>query len=417
MNSFLTVFRFTYKDALRKKSFKVSTAIILVLILAACIVARFLGDTDSTADSGVDSGAGVVTVSSGSIDYIDDAKLIANGADALRAYGYFVTETALADIAKAEANVKESGSAIVKVDSANGAPSITVMVDDFMSGYDAGVISDCLSAAYARDMLTEMGFAPEQIAVAQTKLNYSTEALGELDLTGYIMGIVVSMLMFFCVYFYGIGVANSVSTEKTSRVMETLVVSAKPRSILAGKCVAMGLAGLTQMAALVLFGVACVNLILPSGLELFGMELSFAGFSFVKILAVALYFLMGYALYAMMNAVCGASVSRIEDVSSAMMPVAMLALVSFYVGYISTALGGGGTAIETIAKYVPLCSPFSMPSLIINNTVSASEVAVSLGILFVTIALVSVFAARLYEASVLHYGKRLKLKDMLKMKP
>ncbi len=413
MSSFLTVFKFTYKDALRKKSFKVSTIIILFIILAACITVRLLADDASeTSDAPIEAAS-----ISGTIDYIDEGSLIANGADALRAFGYNVNAVPLSELDASKAKAKDGSCAVVKVDEVDGKPFITLSVENFMSSYDPIIISECLSKVYSESLLRDIGFTPEQIALSQTQLGYASEALGELNITGYVAGIVVSVLMFFCVYFYGVGVANSVSTEKTSRVMETLVVSAKPRSILAGKCVAMGLAGLTQMAALLLFGVVCVKLLVPSGITLFGMELSLAGLSFAKIVAMALYFLLGYALYAMMNAVCGASVSRIEDVNSAMMPVSMISLASFYVGYISTALGGSSTVMETISKYVPLCSPFGMPSLIINNTVSMSEVAISLAILLVTIVLVSILAARLYEAGVLHYGKRLKIKDMLKMKP
>lgn len=413
MSSFLTVFKFTYKDALRKKSFKVSTIIILFIILAACITVRLLADDASeTSDAPIEAAS-----ISGTIDYIDEGSLIENGADALRAFGYNVNAVPLSELDASKAKAKDGSCAVVKVDEVDGKPFITLSVENFMSSYDPIIISECLSKVYSESLLRDMGFTPEQIALSQTQLGYASEALGELNITGYVAGILVSLLMFFCVYFYGVGVANSVSTEKTSRVMETLVVSAKPRSILAGKCVAMGLAGLTQMAGLLLFGIVCVKLLVPSGITLFGMELSLAGLSFAKIVAMALYFLLGYALYAMMNAVCGASVSRIEDVNSAMMPVSMISLASFYVGYISTALGGSSTVMETISKYVPLCSPFGMPSLIINNTVSMSEVAISLAILLVTIVLVSILAARLYEAGVLHYGKRLKIKDMLKMKP
>ena len=56
------------------------------------------------------------------------------------------------------------------------------------------------------------------------------------------------LLMFFAVYYYGYGVAMSVASEKTTRVMETLVVSAKPSRILLGKCIAMGVLGLIQLS-------------------------------------------------------------------------------------------------------------------------------------------------------------------------
>ena len=80
---------------------------------------------------------------------------------------------------------------------------------------------------------------PKPIPVLSTDISYTTVPAGKMDVTGYSLGIVLTLLMFFAVYFYGYGVAMSVASEKTSRVMETLVVSAKPSRIF-GKCVAMG---------------------------------------------------------------------------------------------------------------------------------------------------------------------------------
>ena len=63
---------------------------------------------------------------------------------------------------------------------------------------------------------------------------------GQMDLSGYALGLILTVLMFFAIYYYGYGVSMSVATEKASRVMETLVVSAKPSRLLIGKCLAMG---------------------------------------------------------------------------------------------------------------------------------------------------------------------------------
>mgnify|MGYP000494293366 CR=1 FL=1 len=64
-----------------------------------------------------------------------------------------------------------------------------------------------------------------------------------MDITGYILGVFMTIVMFFAVYYYGNGVAMSVAAEKTSRVMETLIVSAKPSRILAGKWSGHGCCG------------------------------------------------------------------------------------------------------------------------------------------------------------------------------
>ena len=69
------------------------------------------------------------------------------------------------------------------------------------------------------------------------------------------IAMVSSFILFFAIYFYGYSVSTSVSSEKTSRVMETLVTSTTPTKIVVGKTIAMGLVGLGQLVGLILVAV------------------------------------------------------------------------------------------------------------------------------------------------------------------
>jgi len=407
MKQFRTVFSFTYLDAVRKKPFIVSTVILMLAILIVCLIpkgiALFSGENQE-AETAADAPI---------LYYSDEKNLIPGAQDLLSLCGYNVlgaSETADAEVKNGNA------SAFVKITDGGGFPEVTVYIRDFMHAPDTGLISDMLTYAWRSQELQKAGADEELIRIAGTELAFYEEALGGMDLTGYTLGIVVSMLMFFAVYFYGISVANSVAMEKTSRVMETLVISAKPSSILAGKCAAMGAAGLTQMAAIILFAVLCFQTLVPAGTTIFGMELTLAGVTAENLLFMIAYFLMGYALYAMMYAVCGATVSRIEDVSAALMPVSMITMISFYIGYFTSIMGSGGGAIEFAARYVPFCAPFGMPFRLLNGSASPKDAVISLMIMLAAILIVSVFCVRMYKASVMHYGKRLKIKELLKMK-
>ena len=60
----------------------------------------------------------------------------------------------------------------------------------------------------------------------------------------------IMFILFFAIYYFGYGIAMSVASEKTSRVMETLVTSTKPSNIILGKTVAMGVLGLMQLVVI-----------------------------------------------------------------------------------------------------------------------------------------------------------------------
>ena len=421
MNQVMTVFRYTFQEAVRKKSFKVSSIVLLAaIVLIFVLIAAFSGTgADTEADAAPDA-AGY------RLYYIDEQSLIPGGADALsEALGAEVTQADAAQYEDLKRRISEDGDlALVQVTPDDGStswtlrqgmPMLRILTKDVMSGVPADAISDTLSRQYAANLMREAGVDEQIIAMSGVPLLSVTEIAGQMDLTGYVVGLILVMLLFFCVYFYGYGVAMSVANEKTSRVMETLVVSAKPSRILIGKVLAMGAVGLLQFLGILATAALCYTFILPEGAVLFGAPLSFAAFTPGVAALVVVYFILGYILYAVLNSVCGATVSKIEDLNTAMMPVMFVALISFYLAYFSAIAGGG--ALETVAMYLPFSSPFLMPFLLLNSEVPAGAVAGSITLLVAMIAVVLYLSVRIYSASVLHYGGRLKWKDAYRTKP
>lgn len=412
MKQFFAVFRFTYLDAVRKKSFRVTTILLLAVILAACLVPRLFGDKPSERSES----AAYLPGAGETIYYLDEANAIPGGAETLKACGYAVEILRTADDADARTRVADDGSAALVTVSGGERPSITVTVKNFMSGFSSETVSSLLSGAWSAARLTDAGMDADAIQATLAPLSCETESVGSLNPVGYVLGLVLSMMMFFAVYFYGYGVANSIATEKTSRVMETLIVSAKPASILTGKCAAMGAVGLTQMGVLGAFGVLCARLLIPEGVTIGGVPLTLEGLTALNGLYLVLFFLIGYAVYSMIWAVCGASVSRIEDISNAMMPMSLLSLISFYLGYFTFIAGNTGGALELIACYLPFAAPFGMPARLLTGAATPIQALLSLGIMLVTLVFLALFSTRLYAAGVMYYGKRLTLRDMLRMK-
>lgn len=421
MKQVMTVFRYTFQEAVRKKSFKVSSIVLLAaIVLIFVLIAAFSGTgADTEADAAPDA-AGY------RLYYIDEQSLIPGGADALsEALGAEVTQADAAQYEDLKRRISEDGDlALVQVTPDDGStswtlrqgmPMLRILTKDVMSGVPADAISDTLSRQYAANLMREAGVDEQIIAMSGVPLLSVTEIAGQMDLTGYVVGLILVMLLFFCVYFYGYGVAMSVANEKTSRVMETLVVSARPSRILIGKVLAMGAVGLLQFLGILATAALCYTFILPEGAVLFGAPLSFAAFTPGVAALVVVYFILGYILYAVLNSVCGATVSKIEDLNTAMMPVMFVALISFYLAYFSAIAGGG--ALETVAMYLPFSSPFLMPFLLLNSEVPAGAVAGSITLLVAMIAVVLYLSVRIYSASVLHYGGRLKWKDAYRTKP
>lgn len=413
MKQIKTVFKFTLKDALRKKSFKISTIIMLVLIFILSLIPQFIPSQESDNPT-----ANKNDYSNYTIYYIDDENLISEGVSALSTTlpGINIVTGSGANQEQLTQKVdQDKNSIIVSVTENNDLPFITITEKDFMAASPKELIADTLSKTFVINSLIEQGIDNETAQLSQMELGFNVIYTGDMNFSGYTVGILLTLLIFFAIYYYGYGVAISVATEKTTRVMETLVVSAKPSKILLGKCLAMGTLGLMQFAGIIAFTSFCVKMFIPEGFAIMGMPLSFSAFTWQSALLIFLYFILGYSLFAVMNSVCGASVSKIEDLNSAMAPVIFIAMISFYLGYFAAVANMEGI-ITKIAMYLPFSSAFIMPFKLLNGNVAAIDLIISIALMVLFIIVITFISIRIYSASVLHYGKRQKLIDLYKTK-
>lgn len=412
MKQIFTVFAFTLKDAIRKKAFIISTAIILALIIGgSAALAIFMGSSDET-DEGTDEAP-----QKNICYYLDEHDILPGAAEALTVL-YDVKEITAAEKEDVVAQIKEDKSiSLLEVSAKNSQPLVTVYSKDFMSGAGTNIssVSQIINEVHSMNVLVNSGVDPDLVILSRQPIQYETVFAGEMNASAYVIGIVFTLLMFFAIYYYGYGVAMSVATEKTSRVMETLIVSAKPSRILLGKCFGMGVLGIIQFAMIVLTGGLCLKFIIPSELLTQGSEFSLSVLNAETVAVMFVYFVLGYSLFAVMNAVSGALVSKIEDLNSAMMPVMLLSMVGFYLGYFVNILSPGSGIVQKIAMYLPISSPFIVPSSMLSNSIEPYQVVISVLILALSVIAVGALSVKIYSASVLHYGKKLKFKDAIKM--
>ncbi len=222
-----------------------------------------------------------------------------------------------------------------------------------------------------------------------------------------IVGIVLVVLSFLTLVFYGLWVASGVVAEKSSRVMELLISAATAGQLVAGKILGIGLAGLTQVGlvlvpallALVTSGRIGDALLGPDS----GAGASLGALSPGLLLGFVVYFVLGFALYASLYAAAGSLLSREEDLQTVALPLSIPAVAGYFPAVL--ALSGSNSPVIRVASYVPLWSPFVMMSRLAVGRVEAWELALSLGLLALTVPLVALFAIRVYRAGVVMYGQ------------
>ena len=222
-----------------------------------------------------------------------------------------------------------------------------------------------------------------------------------------IVGIVFVVISFLTLVFYGLWVASGVVAEKTSRVMELLISAATAPQLVLGKIAGIGVAGLTQVSLILAPAVATMLASGSIGDALLGPDAGAAapltGLSPGLVGAFLVYFALGFALYAALYAAAGSLLSRAEDLQIVALPLSIPAVAGYLPAVL--ALSGSTSAAIRIASYVPIWSPFVMLARLSIGRVEPWEVALSLGLLVVTVPLVTLLAIRVYRAGVLMYGQ------------
>jgi ABC-2 type transport system permease protein len=223
----------------------------------------------------------------------------------------------------------------------------------------------------------------------------------------FLVGYIIAFILYMVITLYGVNVLRSIVTEKSTRVVELMVAASKPRSMMSGKIIGVGGAGLLQVAVWFLFG----GVALAYRVEILhalgaGKDAASAlpSLSVLQIAVIVLFFILGYLFYASMYAAIGATVSSEQDSQQAAVPITMFLVI----GMVSmTAITGdprGSTS--AIMTLVPMWSPMLMPLRYILGGASPGEVALSLGILAASTVLIARAAAKIYRVGILMYGKR-----------
>ena len=217
-------------------------------------------------------------------------------------------------------------------------------------------------------------------------------------------------LIYFTVVFYGMNVARSVVEEKTSRIFEVLLSTVRPQSLMAGKLLGVGAAGLTQMGIwfLLITGIVGSSAsadVAQGGLGAFGIHPQ-------QIFFLLAYFLLGFFFYSAIAAAVGASVSSEQEIQQfSMVIVAPLTVGMVLISYIVS----NPTALPVVLlSLFPPCAPIVMFLRMSSQVPPAWQIALSMLLMVLFIWAAIWFASRVYRVGILMYGKRATLPEILR---
>ncbi|MBA3628520.1 MAG: ABC transporter permease [Actinobacteria bacterium] len=208
------------------------------------------------------------------------------------------------------------------------------------------------------------------------------------------------LLLYLQVVTYGYWIAMGVAEEKSSRVVEVLLAKTRPAPLMAGKILGIGLLALGQL--LLLSAIGLIAALVTGAVELPAQA---AG----TMAIVLMWFVLGFALYAVLFAAAGALASRQEEVQNTASPMTIVLVAAFMLSF--QALSDPDGVIARVCTFVPMAAPLVMPLRITLGEAPAWEIAASVALTVATTALLIPFTGRLYSGAILRTRTQTKLRE------
>ena len=281
-----------------------------------------------------------------------------------------------------------------------------IVVDEELDPELGQVLQSANRQVRATEALGEAGLDPAAVAQAQAVPALPVDAVDPPDPDADARRAIVSIgtfVLYGQLIGYGFWVATGIVEEKSSRVVEVLLATVRPRALLAGKVLGIGVLALGQLLLVAVLGV---------GASAAAGVIDVGAAAIEPVLLLLGWFVLGFAFYACLFAAGAARVSRQEDLQSVTTPGTLLVLVSFFASfYVSD------SPDSTAARVLGILPPFSAlvaPVREAGGSAEWWEAPLAVALMLLAVAGLVVLAARVYEGSVLRMGGTVGLREALR---
>jgi ABC-2 type transport system permease protein len=221
----------------------------------------------------------------------------------------------------------------------------------------------------------------------------------------------VGIVMYLSILMYGQIILGAVIEEKETRIAEILFSSVRPFTLMMGKLVGISLVALTQLAiwalAFSVFAVYGVGVLASRG-----VSARVPGIPLSHYIYFALFFLLGYFLYATLYALVGSMVTTAQEGGQLAMPIILILVVSFYLFW--PVSRSPDSPLAFWVSIFPFSAPVAMLVRIVTQTPPFWQIALSLLIGFGTVLVIMYAASRIYRVGMLMYGKRASIPEAIR---
>jgi ABC-type Na+ efflux pump permease subunit len=320
----------------------------------------------------------------------------------------------------------------ITLDSEYGAYMVTAYsgLDSKISALEMSALSSALISAFSEARLKTMDATEEQLKTAMAP--YSVNVVDYDKYTGeeknlsfdktFGISFMYTVLLFMLIMYSTQYIVRSIIDEKTTNLVETLMVSIRPLALIMGKILASMLLMVLNFVAIAggfIISYLVMGL-LPDSLysskdiiATLGLDSALSNLNWSTGIIFIVSILLGYITFSIIGGISGTSCSTMEDAESASAVVMLLCFFG-YIGSIAT-MAFGGKAVSIVVSLVPFLSVFTAPVRYTLGQIDLVILIISWVIQGGLALLLFRFCAAVYETLLMYKGNRVKLKQLLSM--
>ncbi len=332
---------------------------------------------------------------------------------------------------------------VIKTAQADSPEAIAVIVEKSGTGYhieavlppgstvtkkQADKLLDLVTSAFETNKMLQAGLTNEQLTAVFKPVVTNYSDIGENAIAKVIKmaaPMVFGFMLYFMLLLYGQDVSKSVSTEKTSKLMEMLLTSVHPYALITGKVLAVTSMALLQFVTWIvsLFiglygGNAIAHAVYPDYQNSVVTIINFlkdnigaTALTLPAVILAIICFCVGFLFYCVLAGIAGCLVSKPEDAAQTQSIFVYPVLISFLVCYMAPL--AGKEDIMKVVRYIPFTAPFSVPVDLMTGVIGLPEGIMQIALLVLFTGLVIMLSGRIYKGMILYTGQKPSFKTVL----
>ena len=422
------VFGFTLKQALNKKYVTITVVLGMILFLAAFGVNAIMAMSQSE-DDDVSPIEKVYVIDESGLSDINRNESYKLDKEKFPKVSFEQTDSDIEELG-VELKANDNCSVIVKLTKEKDRYLVNVYIPfgSEVSKSDGDNFAKAMVDIFHDCLIDESGVDADTVSFVTSDMSVEFSTVGEdaksstQRILTTVFPIVFMMLLYFMVIIYGQSMGQIVSVEKSSKLMETLLVTTRPYGLVFGKILATAFTAILQITVwiggtvigFVVGDVFSRNVVYAEYenkiLALFGEFVAGDGmkaFSTGAIILTAVAVCLAFLFWCMLAGAIASFASKAEELSTVMAYYNMFLILGFLGSYAIPATVGQEW-VKVLLRIIPISSAFLLPGEILIGGISIAEAIGYVIVLFVWIALTAVFAGIVYKDQVFYRGKSLK---------